>query len=77
MNGSNFELLIGASEAASLLGGIHPKTLQAMAREGRVPAIRIEKFWRFRKSDLDAWVRAGSGVDCRRYAYRPNEEKSE
>lgn len=72
----DFEPLIEASEAASLLG-IHPKTLQGMAREGRVPAIRIGKFWRFRRSELDAWVRAGAGVNCAGDAYRRNQENSQ
>jgi excisionase family DNA binding protein len=44
------------SEAAKLLG-VHPKTLQAMAREGSVPCIRMGKYWRFRESSLDVWVR--------------------
>jgi hypothetical protein len=43
-----------------------------MAREGILPAIRVAKLWRFRKSDLDAW--AQSGVNCDRYAYRQIEE---
>jgi excisionase family DNA binding protein len=48
-----FEPLISTDEAAGLLG-IHIKTLQLMARKGRIPGKRIGKFWRFRKSELDA-----------------------
>jgi excisionase family DNA binding protein len=51
-----FEPLLGVPEAAKLLG-IHPKTLQAMARAGSVPCVRFGKYWRFRASVLDAWVR--------------------
>ena len=51
-----FEPLLSVSEAAKLLG-VHPKTLQAMAREGSVPCIRMGKYWRFRESSLDVWVR--------------------
>lgn len=69
-----FEPFINQAEAAALLG-IHPKTLQQMARKGVVPGVRVGKFWRFRKSQLDAWAR--ESVNCPRYAYRPNEEKSE
>ena len=43
-----------------------------MARLGQVPAVRIGRYWRFRASDLDAWVKAG--VNCHRYAYRPDTE---
>jgi len=30
---------------------IHPKTLQKLARQGRVPAYRIGDLWRFRASE--------------------------
>lgn len=66
-----FEPLIDADEVSKLLG-LHPKTVQQMARAGRVPGIRIGKFWRFRRSDIDRWLR--SEVNCAGYAYRPNEE---
>lgn len=51
-----FESLLTAVEAARLLQ-IHPKTLQRMARQGRIPAKRIGDLWRFRASELDAWLR--------------------
>jgi len=54
---TNFEPLIDCEAAAELLG-IHPKTVQKMAREGTLPAIRIGKHWRFRQSALDSWVRS-------------------
>jgi excisionase family DNA binding protein len=53
---AQFEHLFSAKEAASYLR-MHVKTLQRMAREGRVPCARIGKHWRFRLSDLDHWVR--------------------
>jgi excisionase family DNA binding protein len=51
-----FEPLLSADEAAELLG-MHPKTLQALARAGAVPCVRMGKYWRFRASSLDAWFR--------------------
>jgi len=51
-----FERLLGVPEAAELLR-VHPKTLQALARAGTVPCVRMGKYWRFRASVLDAWVR--------------------
>ncbi len=69
--GVSFEPLLDAERAARLLE-IHPKTLQRMARLGQVPAVRIGRYWRFRASDLDGWVKAG--VNCHRYAYRPDTE---
>ncbi len=60
-----FEPLVDSQEAAKLLG-IHPKTLQRMARRGHVPAIRIGKYWRFRVSELDTWIASvlNSDHDC-------------
>jgi excisionase family DNA binding protein len=56
----SFERLLDSQEAAKLLN-IHPKTIAQMARRGEIPAMRIGKFWRFRASALDKWVR--SAVD--------------
>lgn len=50
-----FEPLLDPREAAALLR-IHPKTLVRLAREGRIPAIRVAKHWRFRASALNAWL---------------------
>jgi excisionase family DNA binding protein len=44
------------SEAANLLGGLHPKTLMRLARNGEVPAIKIGRSWFFRASSLSTWV---------------------
>jgi excisionase family DNA binding protein len=47
--------LLGSDEAAQLLR-IHPKTLQRMARQRQIPGIQIGKLWRFRRSELNAWI---------------------
>ena len=52
---SPFEPLLDVHEAAALLR-VHPKTIQALARAGKVPCTRMGKYWRFRASSLDAWV---------------------
>jgi excisionase family DNA binding protein len=51
----SFEPLLGSDEAAQLLK-IHPKTLQRMARQRQIPGIQIGKLWRFRRSELNAWI---------------------
>jgi excisionase family DNA binding protein len=51
----HFERFLDSREEAALLQ-IHPKTLQRLARKGEIRAMRIGKLWRFRASDLDAWV---------------------
>jgi excisionase family DNA binding protein len=53
----HFEPILNSDQAAALLQ-IHPKTLQRMARQGRIPAHRIGDLWRFRASELDAWLRS-------------------
>lgn len=52
---STFEPLLDVEQAAVLLR-VHPKTIQAFARSGAIPCLRMGKYWRFRKSSLDAWV---------------------
>jgi excisionase family DNA binding protein len=54
-NTANYEPLLDSEEAAELLR-IHPKTLQRMARNQEVPGIQIGKLWRFRMSELNAWL---------------------
>ena len=62
-----FEPLIDIVTAAGLLK-IHPKTLQRMARGGEIPAVRIGRYWRFRASHLDSWIR--TQVDSNRQPCR-------
>ncbi len=52
-----FEPLLDSKQAAQLIQ-VHPKTLQRLARAGKVPAVRIGDLWRFRASALDEWVRS-------------------
>lgn len=51
------EPTLTAAEAAAILQ-IHPKTLQKMARQGRVPGRQVGDLWRFRASQLDEWLRS-------------------
>jgi len=50
------EPLIDDKQAAEFLGGLHPKTVQRMARRQEIPAHRVLKYWMFRESELDAWL---------------------
>jgi excisionase family DNA binding protein len=54
-----FEQLLDDAQASALLG-VHPKTLQKLARIGQVPAYRVGRFWRYRASELELWLRSGS-----------------
>ena len=33
-------------------------TLYTLAQSGRIPAAKVGKHWRFRRSDIDAWLKA-------------------
>ena len=46
---------LNTDEAAAMLG-VHPKTLQRLARSGRITAYRVGKLWRFQARDLCADV---------------------
>jgi len=68
---ADFEPFIDSKTAGELLD-LHPKTVEKMARDGRLPARKIGKFWRYRASELDAALR--SSVNCDGYAYRLEKE---
>ncbi|HTX11804.1 MAG TPA: helix-turn-helix domain-containing protein [Solirubrobacteraceae bacterium] len=47
--------LLDADDAAAVLK-ISAYTVRQRARRREIPAIRLGKFWRFRRSSLDAWI---------------------
>lgn len=52
----NLEPLLNDSAAAAFLGGLHPKTVQRMARRGEIPHYRVGKYYRYRASELSEWL---------------------
>jgi excisionase family DNA binding protein len=58
MSADTYEPLLNDAQAAAFLGGLHPKTVQRMARRGEIPAFRIGRYYRYRASELDAWLRS-------------------
>jgi excisionase family DNA binding protein len=69
------ELPMNTREAAAYVG-MHPKTVEKMAREGEIPAHPmsgvVRKTWKFFPSELDAWLHAR--VSSRRHPCSPNGE---
>lgn len=63
-----FEPILTSEQAAVFLQ-IHPKTLQRMARQGRIPAYRVGGLWRFRASELEAWL-ASTVIPSNRHSCR-------
>ena len=43
---------------AACLLGVHPNTVRTHAREGRLPAAKVGRDWRFLEADLVAWLRS-------------------
>ena len=52
----NYEPLLNDTQAAAFLGGLHPKTVQRMARRKEIPSYRVGKYWRYRASELSTWL---------------------
>jgi excisionase family DNA binding protein len=50
------EPLLDCTGAAAVLGGLHPKTVERWAREGRIPAYHYFRHWKFRASELEVWM---------------------
>jgi excisionase family DNA binding protein len=50
------EPLLDCAGAAAVLGGLHPKTVERWAREGRIPAYHYSRHWKFRASELEVWM---------------------
>ena len=56
------EKWIGIEEAADFLG-IKPSTLREwLKKEKNIPAHKIGKLWKFKCSELDAWVKSGKSA---------------
>ena len=56
---------ISLDEAAEYLG-IKPVTLRSWIRDPKneVPAHKIGRFWKFKRTEIDAWVQSGrSAID--------------
>ena len=53
-----FEPLLNLDAAAAVLG-MHWKTLERMARNRKVPALKVGKRWKFRLTSLNGWLEDG------------------
>ena len=62
MDMANVERWIGLEEAAEYLG-IKPSTLRDQLKKKKdIPAKKIGKQWKFKCSELDAWVNSGKSA---------------
>ncbi|MBQ3661430.1 MAG: helix-turn-helix domain-containing protein [Firmicutes bacterium] len=52
---------IGIDEAAAYLG-IKTVTLRGWIKKNKVPVCKIGKLWKFKRSELDEWVKSGESA---------------
>ena len=55
---------IGIEEAANYLG-VTKETIRNWIKKTDIPAHKIGKLWKFKASELDAWVKSGKSAICR------------
>ena len=48
-------VLLNVKQVAQYLQ-LKESTIYSWAQDGKIPAIKIGRTWRFRRSDLDAWL---------------------
>lgn len=59
---SNYEeIWIGVEDAATHLG-VTKDTIRNWIKRTDIPAHKIGKLWKFKRSELDEWVRSGKSA---------------
>jgi len=49
------EMLLNVKQVAQYLQ-LKESTIYSWAQDGKIPAIKIGRTWRFRRADLDSWL---------------------
>ena len=57
----NVDRFMTLNETADYLN-LHKRTVYKWARAGTIPASKLGGIWRFRKSEIDAWVQRHKNV---------------
>jgi excisionase family DNA binding protein len=55
---------IGIEEAANYLGVNKDTIRNWIKKDTGIPAHRLGKLWKFKKSELDAWIKSGKSATC-------------
>ena len=53
--------ILDLRDVADLLR-VHQKTVRLMAIEGKIPAFRAGRLWRFKKSKIEEWLNANASL---------------
>jgi excisionase family DNA binding protein len=54
--------IMNIEEVARYLG-VSTATIYRYVKQGKIPASRVGKFWRFRKEKIDAWLERQENVE--------------
>ena len=54
---------IGINEAAEYLGVTKETIRNCIKKQNGLPAQKIGKLWKFKRSELDSWVKSGKSAD--------------
>lgn len=55
------DVWIGIDQAASYMG-VSKETIRNWIKKTDIPAHKIGKLWKFKQSELDAWIKSGSSA---------------
>jgi len=53
--GSRFPAFLTTEEVLGYLK-VNPRTIYRLIRTGELPAVRIGRLWRFKRTDVDDWL---------------------
>ena len=56
-------LIMTVDEAAAYLN-LDPLVVRRLARQGRIPAVKVGRQWRLKRDLLDRWLEEQGGVDA-------------
>lgn len=54
---------IGINEAAEYLGVTKETVRNWIKKKNGIPAQKIGKLWKFKRSELDTWIKSGKSAD--------------
>ena len=63
MEKKNDDRWIGIEEAANYIGVNRDTIRNWIKKDTGVPAHKIGKLWKFKKSELDAWIKSGESAE--------------
>ena len=63
MEKKNDDKWIGIEEAANYIGVNRDTIRNWIKKDTGIPAHKIGKLWKFKKSELDAWIKSGESAE--------------